>query len=127
MAEPRHTNVSGHLVKSMLSSEPTSEELLAQWSNTTKDFSGLTGEELKEQWNLLINTRDDILEELQKRNLYPSIEMNRWELETGAYPSQNDPEFLQKLLSKREFAESLQTSWIPKYDRCAGHRTSKKN
>lgn len=98
--------------------EPTSEELLAQWSSVTRDFSGLTGEELKEQWNLLISARDDILKELQKRDLYPSTEMNTWELETGAYPSQDDPEFLQKLLSKREFAESLQTSWVPKYDAC---------
>lgn len=118
MTEPRYTSVSGHSMKSMLSSEPASEELLAQWSSVTRDFSGLTGEELKEQWNLLISARDDILEELQKRDLYPSTEMNRWELETGAYPSQDDPEFLQKLLSKREFAESLQTSWIPKYDTC---------
>lgn len=109
MVEPSYTSDPG-------SSEP--EELLALWSNTTRDFSGLTGEELKEQWNLLINARDDILVELQKRELYPSAEMNRWELETGAYPSQDDPEFLQKLLSKREFAESLQTSWIPKYDAC---------
>lgn len=98
--------------------QPTSEELLAEWSSVTRDFSGLTGEELKEQWNLLISARDDILKELQKRDLYPSTEMNAWELETGAYPSQDDPEFLQKLLSKREFAESLQTSWVPKYDAC---------
>jgi hypothetical protein len=44
--------------------------------------------------------------------------MNRWEAETGAYPSQEDPAFLAKLLSKREFAESLQTNWKPKYDAC---------
>lgn len=102
----------------MAEPEPTAEELLAQWSSVTRDFSGLTGEELKEQWNLLVTARDDILQELQKRDLYPTTEMTKWELESGSYPSQDDPEFLQKLLAKREFAESLQTSWIPKYDAC---------
>lgn len=95
-----------------------SEELLEQWESTTDEFRGLTGDELIEKWDALSEARDEIVGELQRRNLYPSTAANKWEMETGAYPSQDDPEFLQKLLAKREFAESLQTSWEPKYDAC---------
>ena len=39
-------------------------------------------------------------------------------MKQGAYPDVRDPEFLQKLLAKREFAESLQTTWKPRTDPC---------
>jgi hypothetical protein len=104
-------------------SAKSDNELLSEWNETTYDFSSLTGEELKEQWELLSQVRDDLVYEMQSRKLYPSEEMNRWEAETGAYPSQGDPEFLQKLLAKREFAESLQTSWEPKFDPCEDTET----
>lgn len=96
----------------------TDDALLESWSTTTADLKGLTGEELLEAWDELTEARDDIVEELQKRSLYPTTAMERWEAETGAYPSMDDPSFLQKLLAKREFAESLQTDWKPKYDAC---------
>ena len=99
----------------------TDDALLNQWSTLGKeegDLTTLTSEELLERWDSLITSRDDVLAELQSRDLYPSQEMNRWEADTGAYPSQEDPAFLAKLLAKREFAESLQTSWRPKYDAC---------
>ena len=75
---------------------------------------------LLEQWNTTIDfeERDRIIEELKQRNLFPSTAMTRWEAETGAYPLLDDPEFLQKLLAKREFAESLQTTWEPAEDPC---------
>jgi hypothetical protein len=62
--------------------------------------------------------RDKLIKELQRRNLFPSAAMSRWEYESGAYPDVKDPEFLQKLLAKREFAESLQTTWKPRSDPC---------
>lgn len=79
-----------------------------------------TDEELLNQWDSEVdfNRRDLILEELEKRGLFPSDRISEWEKSTGAYPSVTDPEFLQKLLSKREFAESLQTSWEPDTDPC---------
>ena len=49
--------------------------------------------------------------------------MTRWEQDTGAYPDVMDPEFLQKLLSKREFAESLQTTWKPRSNPCEDQGT----
>jgi hypothetical protein len=88
-----------------LGSLPESE-LLARWDNTT-DFS----------------ERDIILAELQRRDLFPSKAMTRWEKETGAYPDVMDHEFLQKLLSKREFAESLQTTWKPNANPCEDQGT----
>jgi hypothetical protein len=40
------------------------------------------------------------------------------EKQSGIYPDTLDPEFLQKLLLKREFAESLQSTWKPRSDPC---------
>ena len=79
-----------------------------------------TNEELLNQWDSEVdfNRRNVILEELERRDLFPSNKVSEWEKSTGAYPSVSDPEFLQKLLSKREFAESLQTSWEPDTDPC---------
>ena len=80
----------------------------------------LTDQELLEQWDRVsdFSERDNILAELQRRDLFPSQAITRWEQETGAYPDIMDPEFLQKLLSKREFAESLQTTWKPRSAPC---------
>ncbi len=86
----------------------------------TSDFEGLTDTELLELWDstLNFNERDKIITELKRRNLFPSKELSKWEYETGAYPDSRDPEFLQKLLAKREFSESLQTTWKPRGDPC---------
>jgi hypothetical protein len=97
----------------------TDQELVGRWETVTNaTLKDLTGEELMDAWDELTDARDEIVEELQTRGLYPTAEMERWEAETGAYPSLDDPRFLQKLLAKREFAESLQTDWKPKYDSC---------
>jgi hypothetical protein len=84
----------------------TDSEIIELW-DTTSDFK----------------KRDIILAELQRRNLFPSAGLSRWEYETGAYPDIRDPEFLQKLLAKREFAESLQTTWKPRTDPCEDDST----
>ena len=92
------------------------------------DLSALTNPELLKRWNGevdvstdiedLFERRNEILEELKKRGLFPDNFMKQWENDTGAYPTIDDPEFLQKLLAKREFAESLQTTWEPENDPC---------
>lgn len=86
--------------------------------NTT--FEAIIDSELITLWDNTVNfeERDKILIELQRRNLFPSASLSQWEYETGAYPDIKDPEFLQKLLAKREFAESLQTTWKSRTDPC---------
>jgi hypothetical protein len=85
-----------------------------------EDLSSLTDVELLNLWDSTLDfgERDTIVEELKRRDLFPKAAMTKWEAETGAYPLFDDPEFLQKLLAKREFAESLQTSWKPSSDPC---------
>jgi hypothetical protein len=68
--------------------------------------------------------RDYIIAELKRRKLFPSNEVRAWNKETGAYPDLIDPEFLQKLLAKREFADSLQRTWKPKTDPCSEEITT---
>ena len=89
------------------------------------DFGSLTNEEILDKWDTTIDfkERDSILAELQRRDLFPSSALSQWEYETGAYPDVRDPEFLQKLLSKREFAESLQTTWKPRINPCDDNST----
>jgi hypothetical protein len=88
-------------------------------------FESTTDRELIELWDTTVNfeERDIIVKELQRRNLFPSASLSKWEYETGAYPDTKDPEFLQKLLAKREFAESLQTTWKPRTDPCEDDNT----
>jgi hypothetical protein len=89
-------------------------------SNIISSFEGVTNPELLEIWNTTsdFGERDRIIKELQRRELFPSAILSQWEYQTGAYPDVRDPEFLQKLLAKREFAESLQTTWKPRTDPC---------
>ena len=54
--------------------------------------------------------RDDILTQMQENNLFPTDDQNQWETDGGVYPDLNDPNFLPKLLRKREFQESKQKS-----------------
>lgn len=85
-----------------------------------EDLDSLTDTELLNLWDTTLDfgERDAIVEELKTRDLFPKAGVARWEAETGSYPLFDDPEFLQKLLAKREFAESLQTSWKPTSDPC---------
>jgi len=83
-------------------------------------YASVPDSELLELWDTTTdyNKRDEIIIAMKQRNLFPSEKMTRWEYETGAYPDTIDPEFLQKLLTKREFADSLQTTWKPNFDPC---------
>ena len=88
-------------------------------------FANLPDSELLEAWEAITDfkQRDDLMKVLQRKNLFPSASMETWELQTGAYPDIIDPSFLQKLLSKREFAESLQYTWEPTTDPCEDQGT----
>jgi len=54
--------------------------------------------------------RDDILAQMEESKLFPVDDQNQWEMDGGVYPDLNDPNFLPKLLRKREFLESKQKS-----------------
>lgn len=54
--------------------------------------------------------RDKILEEMFETGIYPTADVETWELEGGVYPDLEDPYFVPKLLKKREFLESKQES-----------------
>ena len=86
------------------------------------EFAALPDAELLKLWDRETDfaRRDLLVKALIARNLFPADYVRGWETSTGAYPSQEDPEFLQKLLSKREFAESLQRTWMPTGDPCSG-------
>jgi hypothetical protein len=81
-------------------------ELLTAWENTTN-----------------FKQRDELMKVLQHKKLFPSASMETWEFQTGAYPDIIDHSFLQKLLAKREFAESLQYTWEPTTDPCEDQGT----
>ena len=104
---------------------PSKSENKPMESNSTSNFEPVTNPELINLWDTTTDfvERDKILKELQRRDLFPSAGLSKWEYETGAYPDVRDPEFLQKLLAKREFAESLQTTWKPRTDPCEDDST----
>ena len=72
-------------------------------------------------WNTTTNSKDrgPIVKVLQAKGLFPDEYMKQWDKSIGAYPDYNDPEFLQRLLAKKEFAESFQSTWDPENDPCA--------
>ena len=72
---------------------PAEEELLARW-RTEPDF----------------DKRDEILDELIENDIFPGKDQETYEREGGLYPDLKDPEFLAKLIRKREFQESKQPS-----------------
>jgi hypothetical protein len=105
--------------------EPENEEEEQVNEEEQTNFEGITNPELIKLWDITTDfiERNRIIKELQRRNLFPSAELSKWEYETGAYPDTRDPEFLQKLLAKREFAESLQNTWKPRTDPCEDDST----
>jgi len=74
-----------------------------------------TNEDILRMWNsyeLTFEQRDELLKEIQKRGLYPSVmeASDEWEIEGGLYPDVEDPRFAEKIMSKQEFAENKQAS-----------------
>jgi len=74
-----------------MAASPEATELLERW-RTEKDFE----------------ERDKILEELFSNDIFPSEDQGAWEVDGGLYPDLTDPQFIPKLLRKREFQESMQ-------------------
>ena len=74
----------------MASASPEAQALLERW-RSEEDF----------------DERDELLRQLQASGIFPSEYEENLEL-SGLYPDLNDPQFLPKLLRKREFQESKQ-------------------
>ena len=96
------------------------EEQEEEEEEEEEEYRNQPNNELLKLWESETNfkKRDKILVELKNKNLFPSMATSQWDIDTGAYPDITDPEFLQKLLAKREFADSLQSTWKPKTDPC---------
>jgi hypothetical protein len=118
--EKNKNDLSDNIYTREISTPPSMTKNKESESAISSNFEVLTNPELIELWDTTIDfdKRDKILQELQRRELFPSSGLSKWEYETGAYPDIRDPEFLKKLLAKREFAESLQTTWKPRTDPC---------
>ena len=71
-----------------------------------------TDEELIKSWYVEddFNIRNNILQALKERNLFPTKYIDESENDGALYPDIADPLFIQKLLHKREFAENKQKS-----------------
>ncbi len=71
-------------------------------------MESLTDDELMTMWDMEtdIDKRDQLIKIMQDRELFPAKSQKRWENISGAYPVFDDPQFLYKLLERREFAES---------------------
>ena len=92
-------------------SSPLSEEGLSKLDNSA----------LLNLWKNRTNfsDRNILMKVLQKKGFFPTEYMKQWDKSVGAYPDYNDPEFLQRLLAKKEFEESFQSTWDPVNDPCA--------
>lgn len=81
-------------VNDRMADTPQGQELLKEWRRTDLPFS----------------ERDSILDQLIENNIFPGKEQDDYEVQGGVYPGLDDPQFLPKLIRKREFQESKQVS-----------------
>ena len=72
---------------------PEAQALLERWRTET-DFTA----------------RDELWKQLEENDIFPGKDQEEWEIQGGVYPGLEDPEFLPKLMRKREFQESKQIS-----------------
>lgn len=80
-------------------------ELIKEWEDLVP-APGYSREDAK----AIFQQRDELLKRMQAASAYPEQEETRLERQAGLYPSVEDPEFIEKLMRKREFAESKQVS-----------------
>lgn len=76
-------------------------------------MNAVSDEDLLQVWRTTedMTIRDQILEQMKERFLFPQDDMDMMEEDAGLYPDKDDdPMFLQKLLQKQEFGENKQLS-----------------
>lgn len=83
---------------------------------TGLDLRGKTSEDLLQLWKTQtdFSIREQLIDVMRSKGLFPSNDEESWERTSGAYPDlYDDPNFIKKLLERREFAESYQASVDP--------------
>jgi ferredoxin len=78
------------------------------------NITSYSDQELLDRWNSErdMNIHEVLFSEIQRRKLYPSVATNAWEHDAGVYPDTEDPQFIEKLMQKQEFAENFQESLL---------------
>lgn len=73
---------------------------------------GATKEAILKQWEdeKTFGNRDVIIQKMKEDRIFPEAEQTSLENKVGLYPDVQDPNFVTKVLQKREFAESKQPS-----------------
>jgi hypothetical protein len=73
---------------------------------------GATKETILKQWEdeKEFPNRDVIIQKMKADRIFPETEQTALEAKVGLYPDVQDPNFVSKILGKREFAESKQLS-----------------
>jgi len=78
------------------------EDLLTKWTTLVPK-----GADDRQQ---IFQERDTLVKEMQAKRIFPEAHESAYEDTGSLYPDASDPDFIQKLLKKREFAESKQRS-----------------
>jgi len=77
-----------------------------------ESFKELADQELIDRFAIEteVATQDVLFAEIQDRKLFPATTSSQWEADAGLYPDTDDPQFIEKIMHKQEFAENLQES-----------------
>lgn len=92
--------------------------------NGIEKTNDLAGTDLLKKWDDLVpapgdsretikaifQERDAVIQQMNALGMYPEKIESALEKHSGLYPAIDDPQFIQKLMAKREFAESKQVS-----------------
>ena len=125
LAKPLLIPVNEQVEEPEVQEEEVQEEEVQEDEKEDAEYLAMPREELLLAWEKEtdFSRRDQLIKVMTQMGLFPSKDLTAWEREAGLYPDTMDPEFLQKLLLKREFAESLQSAWKPRTDPCRGEDT----
>ncbi len=98
--------------------EPASEPVSIRRRKTRRPIAvnDRTNTELLELWHTEtdFNVRERLVELMREKGLFPSPAEEAWESSSGSYPDlYDDPNFIKKLLERREFAECYQAKVDP--------------
>ena len=77
-----------------------------------EDYTKYNSVQLLKRWEQETNMekRDALYKVMESQKLFPQEDMDKWEEDASLYPATDDPKFIEKLLSRQEFAENLQES-----------------
>jgi hypothetical protein len=120
MNRPMRRNL-GAVAADGIAARPEARAALNALAPVPVNLVTLTNQQLLALWQTQTNRggRDRILKELQARNLFPSMDIQRDEEAAGLFPDVSDDDFIAKLLAKTEFSDTMSHKEENK-DPCAG-------